>query len=229
MRVLLKAVAVVCAFLVVAGFAFPSFAATVTKYTEVVIRNTVDEPVPTKPVGTTPVEVTGTPTVNAKQSGPYAVDINGTPTVNVGNTPSVKISNTAPIPVSGTMTVAQPTAFSETTGGVSDAATIVGDTYHVPAGKDLVVTYVNAETRTFGTGQKTLAIGMTNGGGTFDTGITLPFDLESDGGAFASETTQVVFRNAVVAYATQASTQSPQTFRLVLTWTGYLVDEPAAP
>jgi hypothetical protein len=156
------------------------------------------------------------------------VTVGNTPSVTVGNTPNVKISNTAPIPVSGTLNTTGPASFSKTTGGDSTTQSVFGESYEIPAGKDLVLTYVNAQTRTFGTGQKTALIGITNGNGTFDTGITLPFTLRPDGGAFASEQTQVVFRDRVFPYALQEATATPQLFQLIITWTGYLVDEPPA-
>lgn len=83
--------------------------------------------------GSVAATITGTPTVNAQQSGAWNVGITGTPSVNVGNT------SANPVPVQAVhRTVVQVTST------LSCNPTCAPVTlYSVPTGKQLVVEYVN--------------------------------------------------------------------------------------
>ncbi len=80
-------------------------AAQAVKTQFVKVINTTDEPVPTLAQGTTNVAgtvgITGTPTVNAQQSGSWTVGITGTPTVGLAGGSSILVDNNAanPVPV----------------------------------------------------------------------------------------------------------------------------------
>jgi hypothetical protein len=200
------------------SLAFPGVAgAAADNVKDVFIRNTAAEPVPTRAVGTTPVNVTGTPTVNARQDGTYKVDVNGTPTV--------RIANTEAIPVTGTLATTQPRLMSHTGGGVEESQTIVGETYEVPQGKDLVVTYMGLETTSFAANHETTRLGVTDGTGTFGMGMSFPFERDEDGDARIAQPVQMVFPNRLIPYAQQKT--EGELFRFFFVWTGYLVDEPA--
>lgn len=188
------------------------------------------------------VGISGTPSVNAAQSGAWTVGVTGTPTVaqsgswNVGinGTPTVTVGNlaAAPVPVRDVDNGARsPVLVQGPLLGLLDGQTVRGETlYLVPAGKILVIEFASG-TATVGPGQ----------GGFFMIVVRDEFGV-SRKYAFAGTTlpggTQVVgsqqmrlysrgiegFRNVLVFFFRTGGATGEAGFEA--SFSGYLVDAP---
>ncbi len=105
-------------------------AGTTTDTKAVLVTNTVAEPVPVQGA----VAVTNTPTVNAKQSGPWAVALGG----------PVQVENTAANPLN-VREVATPLQTVMVHGNLDGNTSRSATLYTVPAGKRLVLQYLNVD------------------------------------------------------------------------------------
>lgn len=167
------------------------------------------------------VQVTNTPNVNAKQSGPWSVAVTGNPVVHVNNTAG------APAFVRTAAEGVQPyqvqTGLTLLNGNSQAAATL-----NVPAGKRLVIEYLSASLGVPSGVGLTLQLVPTLDGS--QVSHVVPLTRTTVGGGFdsmtASEATRVYADGSVLFLAERALLAQADTNIGSVTVSGYLVDAP---
>jgi hypothetical protein len=170
------------------------------KAADVIVRNTVGEPVP--------VTVQGVATVQG------AVTLSDTPTVNVQNTASTPLLITSEPPE-----LFQKSGFFILEDGQQGGLSLVD----VPAGKRLVLQYVSAETGL--NGASITHITVTSGQGTGGPKVFLPLTLNGPDNKAASGLVQLILLNTFAVTATRSSSMGAA--RVEWTLSGYLTEIPS--